>query len=574
LWSISLTDAKTYPEQLSIASESAAPLETGENDREEVSGLPQTGLRTTEKFDAEPPSLRVDWIDWDSGFRDRGLLVGDDIIAIGGTRLGSDAARALKLPLPGQPGEGDLWKAQRLNDGDSVHLTVRRRQIPGQGWQEVVTTGTIRQQRNYLRGSNDRTLGLAGPKRLAKDDFPDAWVTWYDSLVFDWQRQLDRGTWNNRADSRELLARHMTKEARIRYLATHYPGRFASAVLADWELVRVGLTGRRYDVELEDYAYRDDDEKLVAEVTAAARAAWAAFQEVNADIIIAIPHIDVIADDIAKYAGKLVRLPPASPDNWISNSGVVMVSWLENGAWLFSQLEARALAQLWAAQLRYRRNISPEIADVFEMFGRILPAPRMVVPEGQNAVIGLEVEPVAALMGQEDALMFVDMSAAKDEAANFAGEDAVRVLRSAMPSGDASPQQVLEALINALHARDAETWFALFADWQFFSDGSEVRYNPYDPYPESSRDSDWAQSRQVVLERSYALRVVWVDEPRVFPADAASGLPLIEKVDAEIDHIGRFDGEFHAFNLGSLHRIWTLARRNGGPWRIATFQGI
>jgi hypothetical protein len=133
---------------------------------------------------------------------------------------------------------------------------------------------------------------------------------------------------------------------------------------------------------------------------------------------------------------------------------------------------------------------------------------------------------------------------------------------------------VLEALINALHARDGDTWFALFADWQFFGDSDEIWYNPYDPYPESNRDSDWAQSRRVVLEHSFALRVAWVDEPRVFPADPARGLPLIEKVSAEIDHIGRYDGAFNAFNLGLVHRTWTLARRNGGPWRIATFQGI
>lgn len=545
------------------------------NDREELLDTIQTGLRTTLRLDANPPSLRVDWIDWDSGFRNSGLLVGDDIIAIGGASLGVDAATARKIPLVGQASESAFWSTQKSKDGDPLILTVRRRRIPGVGWEEIAITGTLRAERAYLRDNNDRILGIGGPKRLARDDFSVAWISWYDSLVFDWERQLDRGAWSGRADSRGLLASHMSDEVRVRYLIDHYPGPFATAVLADWELVRAGLSGRRYEIAPSEYAYRDDDDRLVTAVTLAAQKGWHAFQTANADSIVDVPaKLDLAAGDARKYAGKLVRLPPASPNGWISNSGVTMVSWFENGGWVFSQLEAPALKLLWRAQLRYRRNISPGIADVFETVGCILPEPRMVVPTGQNAVIGLEVEPIAALMGQGDALMFVDMSAAKDGVASFAGEDAARVLPSAMPPDDASPQQVLEALINALHARDIETWFALFADWQFFRDDNEVWYNPYDTYPEDNRDSDWARSRQVVLEHSYALRVVWVDDPRVFPADPALSLPVIEKVDAEIDHIGRFDDEFRSFNLGLVHRTWTLARRKGGPWRIATFQGI
>jgi hypothetical protein len=535
----------------------------------------QTGLRTTLRLDAEPPSLRVDWIDWDGGFRNTDLVAGDDIIAIEGVAFDPDNIASKKVPLIGQVGEQTYWEARKSKDGDPLRLTVRRRRIPGVGWKELAITGTLRAERVYLRDNTDRILGIGGPKRLARDNFTDAWISWYDSRVFDWERQLDRGAWNSRADSHHLLASHISDEVRVRYLVEHYPGRFASTILADWELVRTGLTGRRYEVDAADYAYRDDDDRLVANVTSAAQAGWDGFQAAHAHEIIAVPQkLDLSAGDVKKYAGKLVRLPPASPDGWISNSGVIMVSWFENGGWVFSQLEAPALTLLWQAQLRYRRNISPNIADVFETVGRILPEPRMVVPTGQNAVIGLEIEPIAALMGQGDAQMFVDLSAAKDGMATFAGEDKARVLPSAMPPDDASPQQVLEALINALHARDVDTWFALFADWQFFSDRDEVWYNPYDPYPESNRDNDWAQSRRVVLEHSFALRVAWVDEPRAFPADTTLGLPLIEKVSAEIDHIGQFDGAFHAFNLGLVHRTWTLARRNGGPWRIASFQGI
>ena len=110
------------------------------------------------------------------------------------------------------------------------------------GWEEIAITGTLRAERAYLRDNNDRILGIGGPKRLARDDFSDAWISWYDSLVFDWERQLDRGAWSGRADSRGLLASHMSDEVRVRYLIDHYPGPFATAVLADWELVRAGLS--------------------------------------------------------------------------------------------------------------------------------------------------------------------------------------------------------------------------------------------------------------------------------------------------------------------------------------------
>ena len=34
------------------------------------------------------------------------------------------------------------------------------------------------------------------------------------------------------------------------------------------------------------------------------------------------------------------------------------------------------------------------------------------------------------------------------------------------------------------------------------------------------------------------------------------------------------DGEFHAFNGSEVNRLWTLQRRNGGPWRISSRQSI
>ena len=48
----------------------------------------------------------------------------------------------------------------------------------------------------------------------------------------------------------------------------------------------------------------------------------------------------------------------------------------------------------------------------------------------------------------------------------------------------------------------------------------------------------------------------------------------VEEVRLTVDHVGLFDGEYRAFNDVNTHRDWTMQRVNGGPWRIASEQGI
>lgn len=49
---------------------------------------------------------------------------------------------------------------------------------------------------------------------------------------------------------------------------------------------------------------------------------------------------------------------------------------------------------------------------------------------------------------------------------------------------------------------------------------------------------------------------------------------MIEQVLVEVDHVGKFDGKYHAFTDINVHRVWLLQRRDGGPWRIASHQGL
>jgi hypothetical protein len=78
-----------------------------------------------------------------------------------------------------------------------------------------------------------------------------------------------------------------------------------------------------------------------------------------------------------------------------------------------------------------------------------------------------------------------------------------------------------------------------------------------------------------MLDTVCDVRVVWVGGPQLLQTgDEYPGAPRIEQVDAELEHVGRFADEFHAFNGSEVNRLWTLQRRNGGPWRISSRQAI
>ncbi len=542
---------------------------------EHVSDTVTTGLRTDDMRDRVPSALNVAWINWDSGFRGSGLRPGDRIVAVNGEPVRPRSDGAGGHHTVGQGQEQAYWKNRGARDGTPVSLTVRRRRVPGDGWETLEIAAVLRAERSYRNVEGRSLLGAGGPQRLARDGFAESWAAWYEKRVFDWQRQIDGTVWAGKADTRMELARHMEAEPRVRFLSQQYPGAFSNAVLDDWTAMREMLAGRAYQVPAHEYAYRDAEKQLTAEISRAARAAWDAFLAAHAaDVIVHPGNIRLADGDHEKLAGKLLILPSARPGDWVSDVGQVFVSWRQNGGWAFTALEQPILDRMWHAQLRYRRHLSPQIDDNFALIGRILPEPKMVSPKGARAVIGVEVEPLAALMGHDDEQMFVDLTAGQDGVCRYAGEETIMALESSLPPDDATPRLVLEALIAALYARDVETWFALFADWRVSIGEGRPIYYPYDPYAEANRDPHWDRSRRIVLEQTLAIRVPWVDEPRVVVEDAIPDLPRIERVTAEFDHVGVFDGEYRAFNSAAVHRIWTLERRDGGPWRITSHQGI
>jgi hypothetical protein len=171
--------------------------------------------------------------------------------------------------------------------------------------------------------------------------------------------------------------------------------------------------------------------------------------------------------------------------------------------------------------------------------------------------------------------MFVDLSVIRGEESPFAGEDDIKRPRAVLPADDASPREVLDAMVAAVKAGDQRVWNQLFAVWRFIPDQQRPLYYPFDPYTPGTRDEDWIRSQRRLLDTICDVRVVWVDDGRVLQIGGEyPGAPRIEQVAAELEHIGQFGGDFRAFGGSEVNRQWTLQRRDGGPWRITSRQSI
>ena len=543
--------------------------------REIVFDTLRSGLSTRSMLEGRTPALRVSWIAWNSGFRDSGLRAGDQIIAVDGIALVRPAdtpalQRAIR-ELPGGLNESDTFKGRGLVDGSPLRLSVRRRRYPGEGWEIIEVTGQVRAERAYSGENARRGMGPTGPESLITDGFDGPWSGWYEKRVFDWERVLDGG-WEARLNTRRTLADHLEEGARVDFLSRTYPGPFADAVKADWDAVRSSLEGTLYTLAPDALDFREVEEERTAAVARRAAEGWKAYLAAHdSELLHEIPSVDPLRGDRKAVSGKLVGLPAIPPSQWVVSVDRSFLWSEQNRTWFFVPADAPDMRRAFLAQQRYKRLVTPRIRDTYALVGRVLQDPRMVVMGGRG-VAGFEVQPVAVLA---DDAMFVDLSVVREDESPFAGEDDIRRPRATMPPDEASPREVLEAMVAALKAGDQGVWNQLFAVWRFLPDEQRPIYYPFDPYVPGTRDEDWIRSQRRMLETVCDVRVVWVDEPRMLQnGDEYPGAPRIEQVGAELDHIGEFDGEFRAFNSSEVNRQWTLQRRGGGPWRIATRQSI
>lgn len=535
-----------------------------------------SGLVTAEMLDDEPPSVRVTWIARDSGFRGSGLQVGDRVTAVDGVVIPRpkdmpDKQRAVR-DLPGGLNEQNVFAAKGLKDGSPLALTVRRRRYPGEGWISLDIKGRVLAERAFSSAQGRRGMGATGPEELGKDGFDDAWSSWYEKRVFEWSRVLDGGWFRTRLNTRMVLKAHLEEKARVDFLRAHYPGPFADTVSADWQAVFTSLAGTRYDLAPGALDYRELEDERVKQISAAANASWQKYvADHAADIIPAFPSVDPFREDRSHLVGKLVVLPPIGPRDWLVSIDVNYLSSHQDGYWYFAAAASLPMRRVFDAMYRYARFVSPNIRETIAVIGRILPDPLMLAANGRTAA-GLQIEPVAALM---DEAMFVDLGVDQNGESPFAGEIELKKQVSALPRESAAPREVMEALVAALKAGDQETWKELFADWLNVPGEGRPLYYAYYPYPPGSLAEDWIASRRLILEAVFDARVIWVsDQTLALRGDEFPGAPRIDEVSIELEHVGLFDGEYRAFNELRIHRIWTLQRRNGGPWRIASRQGI
>ncbi|HWU88009.1 MAG TPA: hypothetical protein VN253_12070 [Kofleriaceae bacterium] len=531
-----------------------------------------SGLQTTEMLSADPPGFRVTWIHWHSGFRDTDLRIGDRIIALNGERYVKPAKlEELQRMLPSVIGgyaENQYWKEKGGRDGTEISLTVQRRAASGVGVETVTIRGKLRAERIYQNESR-RLIGPGGPEAMGNDGFDSAWSGWYEAQTREWEKVLDRGWTQQQVNSRVALAAHLEEKPRVDLLVKKYPGPFASSVKADWEQVRASLVGRRYQIADRDLEYRRIGEQRAAEIATAATRARASFlASVKAETIPAFPAIDPILGDRMKVTGKIVVLPEITSRGWISEAGHGWLTARDRG-WYFVDAETRDARRMFEAQYRYQKYVRPQLSETYAIIGRIKPNPKMLVSDGR-AVTGLEVTPIGVTIG---GALFVDLRVDKAGVSPFAGEDALVVPKQPALRDDATPRQVMDAWVAALKAGEETTWKNLYATWE--AENWKEEGVLYHPYYEHRLDDDWVRARRLILDTVYDLQVIYVSDPRrILTGKEFPKAPVIEEVTVEVDHVGRFDGEYHAFTDVNVHRVWLLQRRDGGPWRIATVQGI
>lgn len=531
----------------------------------------RTGIETAAMLGSDPPGFRVTWIRWDSGFRGTDLRIGDRIVAINGERYVKPTKREeLQRLLPkaiGGHAEQDFWKQRNARDGTEVELTVERRAASGNGVETVKVRGSVRAARWYGESSK-RRLGPGGPYTLERDGFADTWATWYDQRLREWERILDLG-WSQQINSRAVLASHMEQKARVDFLLKKFPGPFAKAVEADWTKVRDSLVGRRYEIAEKDLEYRRRGEQRAGEIAATATKARDAFLAlVKADTIVPFPVVDPIRGDRKSVTNKVVVLPEIGMRNWVSEGGHGYFVVSDRGSY-FVDVTKPELRRMFDAQFRYRKYVTPKLDETYAFIGRIQPDPKVVVVGGRAAA-GLEIVPIAVTIGKA---LFVDLTVVKDNASPFAGEEALHVSTMPRLKDSATPREVMTAFFSALKLGEEATWKELFATW--WAEDWKEEGLLYRPFYRPKLDDEWIRARRHILASVYDATVVYVGNPkRIAKGTEFAKAPVIDEVLVEVDHVGKFDGEYRAFSDINVHRVWKLQRRDGGPWRITGSSGL
>jgi hypothetical protein len=525
----------------------------------------KSGLKVTLVDESGELYGRVSWIAWDSGFRESGLEVEDRIIAIqrGPFTLPEDPKerRIARDRFIGGLNEAKLFADLGLKDGSPLALTVLRRQLPGRGWTRLEITGAVRAERLYYTTDDKSAVAPGGPERLGKNDVGETWMSWLERREFEWSSILD-GRWLTKFNSRVELAKHLELKPRVDHALATYPGEFSKRLAEDWERVARSLRGRRVELTTDALAFREHSDVVEKEIAAAGDAAWTAFLAAH-DAVDTLPTLDLVRDDRGPLVGKVIALTGLTWRESVKDGDRSVFVTSHSGHHCYVTANQPSMQTFWSRLGEYQARVEPRVAEHYDAIGRVMPDTTLVVTPRGGAKIGLSIEVLAVRIPGH---FFADVTG---NAVTFAGAERATARGAAASKDDAGPSDVMRACVQAVKLGDERLWLALYADWVAWSGGARPYYRAFAPY--RNYMPDYTRARQLLLHKVAHVEPAWESEAAVvLRGDEFDGAPKIEQVHVLMDHIGEFDEGAHVFCTNELTRVWTLQRRNGGPWRICS----
>jgi len=524
----------------------------------------QSGLKITLVDEGGELYGRVSWINWDSGFRDSGLRIEDRVVGMNGVPMTLPeeprARRIARDRIVGGLLEAPIFAEAGLKDGSPLKLTVLRRNVPGRGWTTLDITGAVRAERSYYDAEGRTAIGPGGPWKLANDSTGNSWSGWYDRRVFDWERILD-GRWFGTLSNRNLLTTHLEDKAQVEEAAKAFPGPFTKRLKEDFELVAESLRGRAAPLPADALAFREESDKIEQEIAAAGDKAWTACLAAH-DAVDDLPTLDLVRNDRTPIVGNVIALEGVSWRNAVTDGDRSILTTDHSGYGCFVAADQPAMRTFFQRQAQYQASVEPRTPEMYDLVGRIGPDTRLVITD-RGAVIGLDIDVIAVRVPGH---FFTDVANAREA---FAGAALASSRRIAMPPDSASPSDVMRSYIAAVKAGDEDGWLAHYCQWTAMGGDGMPLYRPFDPY--SNYMQDYTRARDLMLHKVCHAEPVWESDPRaILRGDEFDGAPRVDEVTVLLDHIGRFDEGDRVFCTVELHRVWTLQRTDGGPWRIAS----
>lgn len=539
--------------------------------------LDETDVKTWIKTDAVTDSydrngFRVTWIDWNSDFRNSDLQIEDIIVGYDDVSLEPFLESGKHGSAIGQHGETTYWqKLGGIRHGHTITLKILREGIDDM----IEIPGKLLAQRFYSDAEGQRALGPGGPPNMSRDGFSSAWSGWYEKLMWKMSFILD-GAWDyKKIDSKRELQENDEHKKRVDYLTEKYPGVFADAVVSDWQKVRNSLLGKEIDeIDLE---YREIGKKRTETVKQEAQIAWDKLHaDLEKDMLSAFPAVDV--DDRESVAEKIIELPWIMPRNIINDLGqsFAVIGNRTEGYYFVQMSESASVRKFYDCMYRYQSQVNPKLKERYQYIAKITGEPGLITYDGKP-VTGLMVQIIAARAG--DGEFFVDLQDAESkegEKMMFAGEEKINQFPPIKPSDMASPQEVVEAMIEAVKLGYEESWKSLFATWKAYKYWEN--HIAFDPsyVPRSLFPTAWKNSRKLILDKLYDVRVDKIGRVhRIISKDVDAGLSDVDEVDVFVDHYELSEnGKYRTFLDVNVRRRWTLQRLDEGPWRITTVQVI